>query len=448
MIQLAFSNRQSLPPGPSSAPWNVSRFASQTFRFLQDCKERYGNLFTVPMTGIKVVFSATPEGTQQIFTADQNLFDTVTGANVGIAVGENSLLVLSGVKHERERKLLMPAFHGARLATYGQLIQALTIEQCDRWQPQQKLTIEQESQAISLEIIIQVIFGVRKPEQVKLFREIVNEYLNAFTPVIIFFPALRYLFNGFGIWTRFEAALAKFDQILDQEIANRRNAAVEGEDILSLFLATRDEDGQPMSDQQIRDELKTLLMAGHETTASSIAWACYRLHSTPEVAAKLQAELAKLGTTPDPQALLKLPYLKAVCQETLRMCPPVPFSARLLKQPWTFCGVDLPAGAGVCAASSLTHFNPEIYPEPHSFRPERFIDRTYSPYEYFPFGGGSRRCLGAAFALYEMQIVLGTILARQKLSLADSKPVVPSPLGFTIRPQGGVKMIAEGKISL
>jgi cytochrome P450 len=443
MLQLTKPNRQNLPPGSTIAPWHTAKFATQTFQFLQDCAVRYGDPFTVPMTGTKVVFTGNPAGIQQMFTADPSLFDTVTGANVGIAVGENSLLVLSGVQHDRERKLMMPAFHGARLSAYGRLIQAITLEQCDRWQDHQLLNMQQESQAISLEIIIQVVFGVHDPERVEQFRAIVSEYLEAFTPVIIFFPALRYLFNGFGIWTKFEAALTQFNQLLDREITTRRDRAIEGEDILSLLLAARDEQDQPMSSEQIRDELKTLLLAGHETTASSIAWACYWIHRTSSVYEHLQAELKPLGTLPDPQALIKLPYLKAVCQETLRMCPPVPFAVRLLKQPWTFCDVELPAGVGVGAATGITHFDPEIYPEPHTFRPERFIDRQYSPYEYFPFGGGSRRCIGAAFALYEMQIILGTVLARHKLSLADSQPVVPSPLGFAITPKGGVKMIHQ-----
>jgi cytochrome P450 family 110 len=232
--------------------------------------------------------------------------------------------------------------------------------------------------------------------------------------------------------------------LLDREIETRRDQQ-DGDDILSLLLAARDEQGQPMTNEQIRDELKTLLLAGHETTASSIAWAIYWIHRTPEVYERLKAELEPLGTVPDPQALIKLPYLKAVCQETLRMCLPVPFAVRLLKQPWTFCDVELPAGVGVGAATGITHFDPDIYPEPYCFRPERFIDRQYSPYEYFPFGGGSRRCIGAAFAMYEMQIILGTVLAQYKLSLADSKPVVSSPLGFAITPKGGVNVVCTGK---
>ncbi|MCC5637586.1 cytochrome P450 [Nostoc sp. CHAB 5844] len=431
-----------LPPGPRPTPWQTLLLATKTFHFFQQCATRYGEPFTTTITDIKTVFTGQPEGIQQIFNANPNLFDTITGSNVGVAVGENSLLVISGTQHNRERKLIMPMFHGTRLRTYGHTIQAITVEHTGRWQPNQVLIVQQTSQAISLEVIIQVVFGSRKPTQVARLRQVIVAFLKAFIPPIIFFPLLRQEFGGFGPWSHFQLVLKTFNDLLEREITIRRTEGFsERDDILSMLLAARDEDGQPMTDEQIRDEIKTMLLAGYETTASALAWACYWIHRAPAIQDKLRAELMPLGSLPDPEALTRLPYLKAVCQETLRMCPPVPFAIRLLKQPWAFCGYELPAGIGIGTAIGVTHFDPKIYPEPQTFRPERFLEQQYSPYEYLPFGGGTRRCLGAAFALYEMQIVLGTIMARHKLALAEQKPVTPSSLGFAISPKGNVKMV-------
>ncbi len=431
-----------LPPGPRTTPWQTLLLVNQTFHFFQQCATRYGDPFTTTLSGIKTVFTGQPEGIQQIFNANPNLFDTITGSNVGLAVGEHSLLVISGTQHNRERKLIMPLFHGTRLRTYGHAIQAITVEYAGRWQSNQVLLVQQTTQAISLEVIIQVVFGGRQPTQVARLREVIVAFVKAFIPPIIFFPLLRQEFGGFGPWSRFQVTLKTFNDLLEREIAAcRAEGCSERDDILSMLLAARDEDGQPMTDEQIRDEIKTMLLAGYETTASALAWAYYWIHCTPTIQDKLRAELMPLGTMPDPEALTRLPYLKAVCQETLRMSPSVPFAIRLLKQTWTFGGYELPAGVGIGTAIGVTHFDPTIYPEPQTFRPERFLEQQYSPYEYLPFGGGTRRCLGAAFALYEMQIVLGTVMARHKLALVNRRPVTPSSLGFAISPKEKIKMV-------
>ncbi|HEY9801146.1 MAG TPA: cytochrome P450 [Leptolyngbyaceae cyanobacterium] len=431
-----------MPPGPRPTPWQTLQLVNRTFHFFQQCATRYGDPFTTMISGIKTVFTGQPEGIQQIFNANPDLFDTVTGSNVGLAVGEHSLLVISGSQHNRERKLIMPLFHGAKLRTYGNTIQAITIEQTGHWQPNQFLLLQQTIQAISLEVIIQVVFGERQPIQVARLREVIVSFITAFIPPIIFFPWLRQEFGGLGPWSKFQVALKTFNDLIEREIAARRvEGSSERDDILSMLLSARDEEGQSMTDEQIRDEIKTMLLAGYETTASALAWACYWIHLVPGIQDKLRAELMPLGTMPDPEALTRLPYLKAVCLETLRMCPPIPFAIRLLKQPWAFHGYELPAGVGIGTAIGVTHFNPTIYPQPQTFRPERFLERQYSPYEYLPFGGGTRRCLGAAFAVYEMQIVLGTILARHQLALTKQRPITPSRLGFAISPKSHVKMV-------
>jgi cytochrome P450 len=239
---------------------------------------------------------------------------------------------------------------------------------------------------------------------------------------------------------------ARFEQLLSEEIAVHREDCTDRDDILSLLLAARYEDGSAVSDEGLRDELKTLLIAGHETTAIALAWAFYWLHREPNVYHRLQAELLGLGHPPDPDDLLRLPYLSAVCDEALRLYPVIGAITRRLRQPMALCGYTLPAGIAVGAAVALTHLDPALYPDPHRFRPERFLGHTYTPFEYLPFGGGARRCIGAAFAVYEMKIVLGSILVQHRLGLVDDKPLHPKPRTFTIGPPGGVRMIYHGPV--
>jgi cytochrome P450 family 110 len=235
-------------------------------------------------------------------------------------------------------------------------------------------------------------------------------------------------------------------QLLRDEIAARRADGQDRDDILSLLLAARYDDGRAMSEEGVRDELKTLLLAGYETTAIALAWAFYGVHRQPDVFHRLHTELRALGRTPDPDALGRLPYLGAVCQEALRLYPVGGVISRRLRQPLTLCGYALPADIGVGVALPVVHSDPRLYPEPRRFRPERFLERTYTPFEYVPFGGGARRCIGAAFAVYEMKIVLGSLLARHRFRLAEDAPVTPVPRTFTLGPKGGVRMIYGGEV--
>ena len=224
-----------------------------------------------------------------------------------------------------------------------------------------------------------------------------------------------------------------------EEIAARRDAP--GEDILSLMLAARYDDGEAMTDPQIRDELLTLLAAGHETTAIALAWAMYWLHRDPAALERLRAELATLGDEPDPEAIAQLPYLEAVCNETLRLYPIVPLAPRTLRQPMTLGEHEIPAGVNVGACTVLVHRHPALYPDPDSFRPERWLARKFAAWEFTPFGGGIRRCIGAAFAVYEMKQVLAAILPRHRLRLADDAAIGPARRNITLGPRGGVRMI-------
>jgi len=434
------------PPGPRSATLQTMAFARDPFGTLQKYAGRYGDPFTLKLFTGPIVLTGTPEGIQEIFTAPPQIFASNSIPFLAPLTGERSVLMLDGAPHRRERTLLMPPFHGARMKAYGALIQDIALRRAAAWQPGRPFMMQAFTQALSLEVIIKAVFGARHQEGVQRFSSTIPAYFQAFTPLLVYFPPLRRPFGGIGPWRRFTNVAARFEQLLAEEIASRRQDFKDRDDILSLLLAAHYEDGSAMSDEGLQDELKTLLLAGHETTAIALAWAFYWLHRQPDVYHRLQAELRGLGRPPDPDDLVHLPYLSAICDEALRLYPVVGVITRRLQQPMTLRGHALPAGIAIGAAIALTHLNPTLYPDPQSFRPERFLDRTYTPFEYLPFGGGARRCIGAAFAVYEMKIVLGSILAQHRFGLVNDQPIKPMPRTFTIGPQGGVRMIYHGPV--
>lgn len=433
-----------LPPGPRSAILQTLEYARDPFATLQRAARRYGDPFTLKLLTGPMVVTQTPQGIREIFAAPPETFESNAAAFLAPLLGEHSLLFLDGALHKRERSLIMPAFHGARMKAYGQLIQDITLSHAAAWKPGQSLVMQEIMQSISLEVIIQAIFGVRHTSRVQVYRDLIPAYFQAFTSLLVFFPALRRHFGGIGPWNHFKTVAAPFEQLLAEEIAARRRAPGDQDDILSLLLAARHEDGSAMTDEELRDELKTLLIGGHETTAIALAWAFYWLHRQPDVYQRLQAELGALSRTPNAEALVQLPYLSAVCDEALRLYPVFSGTTRKLRQPFTLRGHELPAGVAVYAAIALTHFDPTLYFDPMDSRPERFLERKYTPSEYLPFGGGARRCVGAAFAVYEMKIVLGSLLAQHRLALVEDRPVKPARRTFTIGPKGGVKMVYQG----
>jgi cytochrome P450 len=248
-----------------------------------------------------------------------------------------------------------------------------------------------------------------------------------------------------GPWARFRRAVSRLRALVQEEIDARRAAAAQGrEDILSLMMSARFDDGSAMSDDELKDQLHLLLFAGHETTATALAWAFYWLHRQPEDLALLLAEVDALGPRPEPEAVASLPYLDAICQETLRIHPVVADVGRRLVRPLDVMGYTVPAGTLVMVSTLLLHDRPDLYPEPQRFRPARLLERKFSPFELVPFGGGARRCIGAAFALYEMKIVLSTLLRARRFRLASDAPVLSTRRGITMGPKGGVTMILEG----
>lgn len=437
-------NRDNLPPGPRNALLQTYRYTRDPYGWLTRNQQIYGDIFTARVVNGTIVVIGNPAGAQAIFGADPDTFVPFATEAVKPIVGGNSMLFLSGTRHRRERKLLMPPFHGERMRAYGEIIRDAALATAERWVPGQPMAFQDSSQAISLEVIIRAVFGISDRAIVDSVREKIARFVDELNPALFFFPFLQRPFGGIGPWARFMKLKAEVSALLNGEVEARRNAKNPGADILSLMLAARHEDGSAMSSEELHDELLTLVFAGHETTGIALAWSIYWLLRNPDCMNRLLAEIDSLGPNPDPEALARLPYLDGVVHETLRLHPIVPDIPRQLTRPFELEGYQLPKGIGVAVATTLLHARPDIYPEPHRFKPERFLERKFSPFEYTPFGGGARRCLGAAFATYEMKIVLGTILAHYRLVLTEPGEIHPIRRNLVIGPAAGVRVTFIG----
>jgi cytochrome P450 len=440
-----------LPNGPKTLPFlQVLQVIVKPLETLKKNAQSYGDSYTARLSGFgPLVVLSQPEAIEAVMTAPNDLFES--GASNAVFrpfLGNSSILMLDGKAHQRERKLLTPPFHGERLKTYGQAICEITHQVSEGWHPGQTFSMRRVTQEISLRVIMRIVLGVHGGERADRLRQHLDEMLNFFeqplNSIFLFMPSLQKDWGAWSPWGKVARQLKQIDNLLFSEIQERRaNPDLLGDDILSLMMTSQDEEGQSMTDQELRDEMMTLLFAGHETTATAIAWAMYWIHYLPEVGQKLQKELGELEENCDPVTISRLPYLSAVCDETLRIYPVGLFTfSRVLKQPWALMGQAFEAGTSFSPCIYLLHHRPDLYPEPDRFRPERFLARQFSLYEYIPFGGGNRRCLGMAFALFEMKLVLSSILSNWQLELKSDKPIKPVRRGFTMAPEKGVPMRA------
>jgi cytochrome P450 len=435
-----------LPAALPFAPLHFLRFARDAPAFFEEAAARCGDPFTMYLPQGPLVVTGNPEGIREIFTADHAVFEPFGQLPLEPVLGKHSLLLLFGERHRRERKLLMPPFHGERMRAYGRIIQDITMRKAAAIGVGERVKAQDLTTAISLEVIIEAVFGVEDPARVALFRDVIANYLDSYTPPLMAFTPLRRSFGGLGPWARFQRYGQQFQALIAEEIERRRKSQAPREDILSLLLEARDEAGEPMTEQEIHDELRTLLVAGHETTALSMAWAIDAILRDSHVRERLRDELVALGPLPSPEALAKSPYLSAICDETLRFRPILVMITRKLVAPFTLLGREIPPGVGLAAGIAMVHRNPAIYQDPYTFRPERFLERKFSPFEYLPFGGGPRRCLGAAFALFEMKVALGTLLAMHRFELVNSEPPRAVRRNVTVGPGDGVPLLHIGPI--
>ena len=431
-----------LPPGPRSAVWSILHYLRDPFGCMSPYVKQYGDTLLMPGNP-GLVFTGDPEVIRAIYTADPDTFEPMN-RDMAVFLGDSSMILASGVEHKRLRKLLMPPFVGSRMRAYGGAMCSLTEEATASWTPGQTVSILETAQRISLRVILAAVFGVGDAAQMDALATLLLSLVNGLSPIVAMVPALRHEFGGIGPYATFlkrkRALYAAFDALIEAA-----RAAPEREDILAVLLRGRDDAGQPLSDDEIKDQLLLLVIAGHETTAISIAWAMHALHQaeTGPVRERLLAEIDGVGA--DPESLSAAPYLEAVCQETLRRYPLAPaVSPRKLLKPFILPGqYSLPEGMGVVVSTTMTHFNPAIYPDPFVFRPERFLERSFSPFEFVPFGGGARRCIGAAMAAHELRLVVGTLLKRFRFD-PSARPDNGTVRATNIGPKHGVKLrVAE-----
>lgn len=434
--------------GPSKTPlwqqrlWGL-RFLFRPLETLEARRQAYGDDYRVSQPDSKpaLVYFSSPEALEAIFTAKpEQLSSGRSNQILSVLLGEHGIVLLQGEAHQRQRQLLMPPFHGDRMRSYGQVVQNITEQVISQWTTGTSFRVRPAMQSISLQVILKAVFGLDGGQRYEQLRQVLSQMLDGFgSPIGAMFLFYRFLqkdWGGWSPWGRFLRLRQQVDELLYAEIAERRSQPdVERTDILALLMAARDPEGQPLSDVELRDELITLLFAGHETTASALAWALYWIAYRPEVRTKLLAEIDALNPDPDPVTIARLPYLTAVCQESLRLYP-IAISAfpRVVQQPMKVASYWLEPGTVVMPSIYLAHHRSAIYPEPKQFRPERFLERQFSPYEYLPFGGGDRRCIGSAFALFEMKLVLFEFLSNLEMTLVNRKPIQPIRRGLTVAP--------------
>jgi len=418
-------------------------------QFLDGCAVKYGDVFSVRVLGINsppVVFFSHPDAIYECFAVPAKELDFQSCTHVFKPLfGEKSIVLQDTRSHNRQRQLLMPPFHGDRLKSYGELICQITQEVIKNWTAGEVISIQKVMPDITLQIILQVVFGISPGARYQELKEQLTSLLEDITKPLysslFFFPPLQKNLGAWSPWGNYLKRREKIDKLIYAEISERRfkNDALRT-DILSLLMSARDENGQQMTDEELRDQLVSLLLLGYETTAAVLAWVFYLIHTHPEVKDKLIQEL-DASDVGNPEVLAQLPYLTAVCQETLRIFPiALICTPRMVKDKVEITGEKYTSGTILVPCIYLAHRRSETYPQPEKFQPERFINSKFSAYEYLPFGGGYRGCIGAAFSMYEMKLIVATILSNFQLALTDNNPVHPTRRGITIVPSGGVQM--------
>jgi cytochrome P450 len=427
----------------------------QPIQFLEDCARDYGDSFTLRVLGVNsppVVFLSQPSAIEAVFTTEAQAFELGKITHVFRPLtGVQSLIMQEGKRHQRLRQLLMPPLHGKRLPTYGSLIQEITRQATENWSVGTLLSIREAVAEIVLDVILRVVLGLHPNARYTQLKALIKPYLEQVNAPLysiqFFWPLLQQNLGTWSPWGQFLHQRQQIDQLIYDEIAERR-LQPGGEDVLSLLITAKDEQGNGLSDEELHDQLITLLLLGYDTTASALSWAFYWIHRDPQVCQTLLQELQNIGENPDPIALTQLPYLTAVCQETLRIHPIALISQpRVVKKSIKIDAYQYQPGTILVPCIHLAHHRSQVYPQPEQYQPERFLNRKFSPYEYFPFGGGSRSCIGMALSWFEMKLVLATILSEFKLELIENKPVKPKRRGITIVPSDTFKLQVKEKIN-
>ncbi|HVS37616.1 MAG TPA: cytochrome P450 [Gemmataceae bacterium] len=439
----------SLPPGPKSpAAWQLLRYSYSPLSFLEECSRRFGDPFTVRWAGYgKFVMLADPQAVKDVFRGDAHaLHSGERNEFLAASVGKNSVLVLDDEPHARQRRVLLPPLKGERMRSFFGAMQSAALEEMHAWPLGGTMGMLAPMQQITLRVMLQVVLGLSPGPELDGFAVRVERVLalGRGRYGLIFVKVLPIAMLQRTRWLPFYRRMHELDEALFafMERQGRRPTEVRGESILADLLAASHEDGRPLSRQEVRDALVTLIFAGHDTTSVALAWALEQIVPRPDVVERIADELERTtsGRLPAADQLSGLQFLDAAIRESLRIRTILPFAVRLAKAAFMAGGRAYPPGVVLCPCSHLVHRRDDLYPEPARFRPERFLEKHYAAHEWFPFGGGGRMCLGMAFALYEMKVVLSTLFATVRLARPPDSRSAPIRRGLALAPDDEAKM--------
>ena len=430
-----------LPPGPK-APSLIQTMGwwSRPIAYVERCRERYGKRFTIRLLGAPpFVFLTTPEDIKEVFQAPPDVLHPGEGAKIlEPVVGSLSVILLDEDPHLEQRKLMLPAFHGKKMQGLESLMTEVTEKQLESWPRGESIELHERFQALTLDIILRTVFGLDEGERLDRMRDNLTEMLELGSSVTSLIPALHHDLGPLTPFARFARLREESDQMIRELIDERRADPGERNDILSMFLEATHDDGSPMTYQEIRDELMTMLVAGHETTASQLAWTFAILPRQPHVMQRLQEELARDDGDD---------YLTATINEVMRSRPVLPNAEpRLTMRPVEINGWTYPEGVALICNGYLLHHDPDVYKDPYTFNPERFLDEPPGTYTFIPFGGGRRRCIGASFATFEMKVVIRAILGRADVQLGREGLELPRRRSITISPRRGAPVVLKERV--
>jgi cytochrome P450 len=442
----------SLPPGPKSpSAVQLMQFTYRPLAYFEEVARRYGDPFTMRVAGLGTyVGVASPELIKQVFTGDpEQLHAGEANRVLEPIVGRQSVLLLDGKPHARQRKLLLPPLHGERMQAYARVMSQSARAALAQMPRGQAFSLHPFMQSATLDIILVAVFGMSEGAAKDRLKARLIEFLRV-PPIWATFLPPRLMDFPLSPYRAFLSRLHAVDAQLFEIIRERRTSPGNGTDILSLLMSARDEAGEPMTEPELRDELVTLLVAGHETTATALSWAMACLLDTPSALERLEGELAGVshGGEMDTAAVTKLEYLDAVVKESLRLRPILIDVVRRVKSPISVAGYEVPPGVNLMPVIYLAHRNPKTYPEPERFKPERFLGVKPEPYAWLPFGGGLRRCIGMAFALEEIKLVLAELLLGGRFHLAAGRAPKAVRRTITLAPEGGTRVVLEERTTL
>jgi cytochrome P450 len=430
-----------LPPEPrNSPPVQTLRWTLRPLAFMDECRREFGDAFSLRFLGFErpMVLVSDPTAIKAIYTERSHGLPPGRNLILEPILGSQSLLLQEGAEHLARRRLMLPAFHGERMRSYEAVLDEIVGAEIDSWPLHTEFPVHSRMQAITLEAILRVVFGVSHGSRLERLRGVLATVLTeTASPRSQLIALATRRFRGGNAFARYERQLKEVDDLLYAEIAEHRTRPdlAERGDILSMLMLAEFEDGGTMSDKELRDQLMTLLLAGHETTATALAWSFDLLLRHPQELQRLRDSLAAGEDD----------YLRATITESLRLRPVLPIAGRRLATELKIDGYDLPAGTDVAPAIWLAHTSPDIYPEPFAFRPERFLEQGPDTYAWIPFGGGIRRCIGAAFAEFEMRIVLREVLTRCDLHKASPLPEKTGRRNITLSPKDGTPVVVTAR---